>query len=61
MYMLRGESLGTRLVSAQVSYIIVTLPQTFNPFTTRVPIGIGLSFTLVYELSGSNEVHTKPD
>ena len=30
-----------------------------NPFTIRVPIMIGPSHTLVYELSGSNEVHTK--
>ena len=32
-----------------------------NPFTTRVPIVIDLSHTLVYELSGSNEAHTRHD
>ena len=32
-----------------------------NPFTTRVPIVIDPSHTLVYELSGSNEDHTRHD
>ena len=32
-----------------------------NPFTTRVPIVIGPSHTLVHELSGSNLAHTRCD
>ena len=32
-----------------------------NPFTTRVPIVIDPSHTLVYELSGSNDAHTRHD
>ena len=32
-----------------------------NPFTTRMPIVIGPSHTLVHELSGSNLAHTRHD
>ena len=43
---------------------IGTRPQIFtliNPFTTRVPIVIDPSHTLVYELSSSNDAHTRHD
>ena len=51
------------LVSAQFVLIARDSSTKFyiNPFTTRVPIVIDPSHTLVYELSGSNEAHTRHD